>query len=289
MPGWSPPAGQGRRPSPSTTGSSMPCSHEQRRSTEPLCEDEDVGEVTRLGPVEQRDQLSPGEFLRVECWTGDRHHGWMTGRHIDGDVDDHQVRATDREPSEGRAELKRHRRTTRRHWRRIGTAREPTPDRPGLAHRRSRDRRTSREARRRQRSSSRHARSTAHRGSLRSSDGVARGDAVGLPCRHRARGSSGHHRSRSCCAALPRHGSHGLFTQVLHPALMDDHPGVHAPNAPSRHRGIESAALGSSGDGARHGGDGVGSRRAHHQAWSGPHFRGREISVLIERVFDLTW
>jgi hypothetical protein len=68
-----------------------------------------------------------------------------------------------------------------------------------------------------------------------------------------------------CHAAAP----HGLFTKVLHPALMDD---TLVLTPPSHHRGIESAALGSSGDGACHGGDGVGLRRAHHQAWSGPIF-----------------
>jgi hypothetical protein len=65
----------------------------------------EIGEVTRLRPVEQGDQLSPSELLEVERRTRNRDHGRMTGRHIDGDVDDDKARTTNREPSEGRTQL----------------------------------------------------------------------------------------------------------------------------------------------------------------------------------------
>ena len=48
------------------------CTLKEYGSVEALCEREDVSEVACLGTIEQRHQLSSGEFLGIECGSDDR-------------------------------------------------------------------------------------------------------------------------------------------------------------------------------------------------------------------------
>ena len=71
-----------------------------RRDAPLDCERVDVGEVTRLGPIEQSCELAPGEFFGIERRAHDRHDRRQLGCGVDGQVDDHVVFAREQKANE---------------------------------------------------------------------------------------------------------------------------------------------------------------------------------------------
>ena len=67
------------------------CTLNEYGLVEALCERKDVSEIACLGTIEQRHQLSSGEFLRIECGSDDRDDRGSSRWGVDGDVDKHFV------------------------------------------------------------------------------------------------------------------------------------------------------------------------------------------------------